>query len=133
MKNRKAQNVGFINVTEILLTSVINSIRLIIHCHSKIDKIFILVIALSLYALRRSFCSEKSKDQQHRVPNFEPPAASAFTHISSIREADRHQTKEDRHCRRCHHRRISIVTPIIARTFSLLRAFSRSTRRKPKR
>lgn len=88
-----------------------------------------LVITLSLYALRQSFCSEKSKDQQHRVPNFEPPAASAFTHIASIREADRHQTKGDRHCRRCHHRCISVVTPIIARTFSLLRVLQLDTKK----
>lgn len=59
------------------------------------------------------------RHQQHRVPNSESPAASAFTHIASIREADRHRTKGDCHNRRCHHRRTSFVTSIIARAFSL--------------
>ncbi|CAL1684998.1 unnamed protein product [Lasius platythorax] len=33
---------------------------------------------------------EVQRHQQHRVPNSESPAASAFTHIAPIREADRH-------------------------------------------
>lgn len=69
------------------------------------------------------------RHQQHRVPNSEPPAASALTHIASIREADRHRTKGDRHCRKCHHWRTSVVTPIIARAFSLLRVLQLDTKK----
>lgn len=43
------------------------------------------------------------------------------------------RTRGDRHCQRCHHRRASIVTLIIARAFSLSRTLPNSTQRKPKR
>lgn len=115
-----------------LLIATNNNIRLTIYCRSSVKSI--------RFQCRQLFCYHMHSDdlfvfrkvqrhQQHRVPNSEPPAASAFTHIASIREADRHRTKGDRHCRKCHHWRTSVVTPIIARAFSLLRVLQLDTKK----
>lgn len=92
------------------------------------------VYGLPLYPLRRSFCSEKSKDISSIV--YLIPNRRQYQHsLISLRYGKliAIRTRGDRHCQRCHHRRASIVTLIIARAFSLSRTLPNSTQRKPKR
>lgn len=83
-----------------------------------------IVYVLSLYLLGRSFCSEKSKDISsivYLIPNRRQYQhsfiSSRYVKLIAIR------TRGNRHCQRCHHRCASIVTPIIARAFTLSCAF----------
>lgn len=63
----------------------------------------------------------------HRRQHQHSLISSGYVKLIAVR------TRGDRHRRRCHRRRASFVTPIVARAFSLSLAFPSSTRRKPKR
>jgi hypothetical protein len=90
-------------------------------------------LMLSLYTLGRFFCSERSTDISstvYLIPNRQRQhslISLRYMKLVAVR------TREDHHCRRCHHRRASVVTLIIARAFSLSRALPSLIRSKWKR
>jgi len=83
-----------------------------------------------LYTLGRFFCSERSTDISstvYLIPNRQHQhslISLRYMKLIAVR------TREDHHCRRCHHRRASIVTLIIARAFNLSRALPIRSKRK---